>query len=192
LPDTAEIVDRFVEQAVEPGTHCRTKVVVERRRVVPEGREDEAAVAVDPQLLEAMVLRIEIGRHAGRSFNTVAEGHAPQVAARIVAPLMVDTDVAFRVAARGPADRRAPMRASIDPRRKAPVFTARDYHRRITDKSTFEVAGIGNLRFHCEVAPYRPTEDPLLLQLINVGRAIDLERHTGAVGAREINELLGP
>src|SRR5258708_187563 len=105
-----------MEDSIETGAHLRADIIVERQRSIAEAREDQAAIALDAQLLQAVVLRLEITRHPRRHFEAVAERHASQVAPRIVAPLMIGADVGPCIASRRATDHRATMRASIDPR----------------------------------------------------------------------------
>src|SRR5580658_5453733 len=137
-----------------------------------------------------MVLWIEIRWHTRRSFNPVAKRHASQIAASVVAPLMVSANVTSRVAARSAADHRAPMSAAVDPRRETAVVIARDHHGSVAYERALEVAGVRDLRFQCDKAPHRSAEDPLLLKIVELLRAVDLIRNAGAVRAREVDEFV--
>src|SRR5690348_16478572 len=72
LAGAPEVCDWLMEDPVEPAAHLRADVIIERWCTVAEGRKHQAPIAVDPQLLEAVVFRIEIGRHPRRSFHAIA------------------------------------------------------------------------------------------------------------------------
>jgi hypothetical protein len=103
---------------------------------------------------------------------------------------MVSANVASRVAARGAADHRAPVRAAVDPRRETAVIIPRDYHRSVAYEGTLEITRARDLRFQCDKAPHRSAEDPHLLQIVELLRAVDLIRNAGAVRAREVDQFL--
>src|ERR1700730_6574284 len=77
LPGAAQIDDRLMEDSIDTGAHLWADIVVERGRAVAEAREDQSPIALDAQLLQAVVLGVEIGRHAGRIFETAPKRHSP-------------------------------------------------------------------------------------------------------------------
>src|SRR5262249_23461938 len=156
-----------MEDAVETANHLGTEIGVERRCLFAETREHQTAIACDPQLLQAALFWVEISRHPRRIFEAPPKRHSPQVAPRIVAPLMIRTDVGPRVAVRLAAHPRASVRAAIDPHGEAAVLVARYDHRGGAHERAFEVAWVGHLRFQSDKAPRRPTKDPLQLQLVD-------------------------
>jgi hypothetical protein len=136
-----------------------------------------------------MLLGVKAGWHSRRPFNPVSERHSLQIAMTIVAPLMVCTNVVFGVASRAPADERATMGATVHPCGKTVVLCARDHHRSITDERALKVAATRDLGFHGDEAPDRSAENPLLFQLIDFRRAIDLEGNARTVRTGEIDRL---
>src|SRR6516165_2179800 len=83
------------------------------------------------------------------------------------------------------------MRAAVYPRREATIQIPGDYNRCVTSEGTLEVTRVRELHFQSNEAPDWPAEDPLLFQLVDFRRAVDIERNPRAVRPREIDQLLG-
>src|SRR5215467_9630805 len=138
-----------------------------------------------------MLIWIEVRGHSTNPLNSVSERHSAQIAAAIIAPLVVGAAEAARVTARRTAHDCPAMSAPIDPRRQNPVRVARYYHRCIADEGALEVVRKRNFGLHPDEAPNRAAENPLLLKLVDLGRAVDLVRNPRAIFARETDQFLG-
>jgi len=68
------------------------------------------------------------------------------------------------------------MRAPIDPCGQLVFSNARDDNRHVAHEGRLEVAGIGNFGFEREEAPGRSAKNLLLLAVVDLLRAIDVER----------------
>src|SRR5262249_15885127 len=70
-------------------------------------------------------------------------------------------------------------------------FSTRDDNRRTPDECRLEVAGIGNFGFERDEAPGRSPKNPLLLAVVDLLRAIDVERHARSVRIGKAHETIG-
>jgi hypothetical protein len=66
---------RPAQIALDERRHGRAEISLDRRRLFGEGAEDHAAEGLDAELLQAMVLDVEILRHAALAAQAVAEGY---------------------------------------------------------------------------------------------------------------------
>ncbi len=160
-----------MEYAIHPGTHLRTQVFGQWRRLVAEGGEEQALVLFDAQLLQAVCLGVEGLCHADERDRALllaaTERHPLQVALARVVPLVIDAGVRFRIPIFLATDHGAAMRAAIDPTSE-PVGGARYHHRCIADKGTLEVIEGGNLAGQSHEAPVRPAIDAFLLPVVDL------------------------
>src|SRR5262245_52774939 len=87
----------------------RPEIIEKRRRVPVQGREDEAAIAVDARYLRDIELRVfEVAR------VTIGPGHRAQLAGVEIAPAMIGTGEDARRTAFLAAQSGAAMGASIE------------------------------------------------------------------------------
>ena len=82
------------------------------------------------------------------------------------------------------------MRAAVHPCGELVVFGARDNNRCIPHECRLEVAGIGKFGFEREEAPGRSPKNPLLLAVVDLLRAIDVERHSRSVRIGKAHETI--
>ena len=187
LARAAEILHRLVEDPVDPRAHLLAEILGQRRDRVAEGREHEAAIAVDAQLAQPVLLRIEIRGHPRHPLLAAPERHAEQVAGVVEAPLVIHARVRARVAARLAAHLRAAVRAAVHPCGERAVVGARDDHGRIADERALEVARVRDLRLQRDEIPRRAAIDAFLLALVDGPRTEHLVRHARAVVVRKLH-----
>jgi len=179
LDKTADDLDlAAAEHTIETCQDVGADEVLDRRRVVGERAEHEAAQGGDAQLTRAVLPDPEAGWHPALAFDTALKRDGAQIPSQIVAPGVVDT-LKIRGAAAGvvEADKGAAMRAPVLERRDRPVSVACDHHRHLPDNGCPPVARTGNLVFQAEEIPHWPFEHPLLLELHQALVAIHPERH---------------
>ena len=184
LAHVAQHLDRPREQPVDGRDQRLVEIVLKRGGVGAEAREDHALVRRHPQPGQAMRLGIEIGGIAAHARHAAAVGHADQLAARVVGPLVIDAAVLAGVAAGLALHRGAAMGAAVDEGVQAAVLGAADDDRRVAHERGLEVAGLRQLRLERDVVPDGPAEDRLLLAGEHVGPREELERHAAAVARR--------
>ena len=161
-----------------------SRYVLERSCVGAEAGEDHALVRRHAQPGQTMLLGIEVGGIAAHARHAAAVGHADQLAARVVGPLVIDASVLAGVAARLALHRGAAMGAAVDEGVQAAVLGAADDDRRVAHERGLEVAGLRQLGLERDVVPDGPAEDRLLLAGEHVGPREQLERHAAAVARR--------
>src|SRR5262249_43485394 len=98
---------------------------------------------------------------------------AGEVAAKIVAPVVVDADDIARLAALVEHEQRSAMRAAVLEGVKAAVLIASHHDRHRTEVRAAIGIGIGQLGFETEEMPGRPAKDARLLLLVDVAIRID-------------------
>lgn len=150
--------------------HHRAEVVLEGLDLGGEGAEHHAADRTHGELLHAVLLRVEVLRHAALAAHATAERHAGEAAVLRVRPPVVHADVLLRVAESLAAHDRATMPAAVHEGRNHAVVLARHHDRRLAHQRGAIVARLGDFGLEAQVAPRRPAEDPL--QLLPVERLI--------------------
>ena len=185
LAGAAEVFERLVEHPIDVGQHGRADIVDQGLDRVAEGGEDQAAIGLDAQGAQAMIRRLEVGRHALHRLQPAPKRHADQGPGRVIAPLVIDAFVRRGVAARLAADDGAAVGAAVDPGGQFAAFGPGHHHRSLADEAALEVEGIGNLGFQAQEVPGRAAIDPVLLQVVDLGRAEDRVGDARAVGSRE-------
>src|SRR5215813_8191805 len=139
LAPITEDADRTVEDTIEPRSLCWTKICFDRLDLVVKGGEHDAVVRRDSQFGERDFCGIKICGIASLTFDAATEGHADQIAAEIVTPLMVDADVGSAIAAHLPANERAAVRAAIHERMQLALAISGHHDWRVANESRFEV-----------------------------------------------------
>jgi hypothetical protein len=185
LAVVAEHLHRPVEHTPVVGGHARAEVVLDRRQIVGEAREDALPEHLHVQLAQAVLFQVEIGRVATLAAEAPAKWHADQVALGVVGPLVVDAGQRVGVAAQIPAHQRAAVGAAVHQHVELAVGIAGDDDRRVADERGLVVAGLGQLGGQRHVVPGSAAEDALLFELVDGRVLVDAVRHTGVA-------LLGP
>ena len=126
----------FHEQ-VNPWASAPEKVF-ERRGALVEGCKDQAAVALDPELDEAVIAFIKI-------LVTLWQRHTSQTAVLRVSPCMIGTNKPCRVSRHRLAHRCGAVAAAIEHDTHDTFFVAIDDHRLASDVGSYEIAWIGQL-----------------------------------------------
>ena len=158
--------------------HRLAEIRLNRHSRIGEGAEHQSAEHLDAQLLQAVLRRVEILRHAALAAHAVTERHALQPARKIVAPGVIHAGQRLGVAALLQAHQRALVRAAVHHRVDRAVFVARHDHRYFADRGEAPVAGVRNFDFQAEEIPDRPAEQPLLLLGVDRGIGEHAKRHT--------------
>ena len=169
-----------IEHPVEVAEHGRTHEVFERLDVVIERREHHAAARGDLQLREAVIGRLEVGRHAALHLalgaHAAAEWHALQVALQRVAPLVIRADEFLARAVALAAELHAAVRADVLEHLHRAGGVAHDDHRALTDHRAFEITRVRQLGFERHVAPVGAVEEALELLAVHLVVRVDAER----------------
>ena len=125
--------------------------------------EYEAVEGCHTQLSRTMILYPEVGRHSALALHPALERDGLQVAAKVIAPGMVNALKIFGALARViKADQGAAVRAAVFEGGDRSVIIAGDHHRHPPDNSRTPVAGIGDLILEAEIIPHRAFENPFL------------------------------
>ena len=158
-----------VENAVEIGHHLVPEIVLERRHVMVEGGEDDAATGRHLQGLQAVFLHLEVGRHAALFIDATAERYRDQVAREVVGPLVIGADELRRVAVLGITELGAAMGTAVDDHIHRAVGVAHVDHRLVAHETAPVIAGLGNLAFEADKIVAGPAEDHIHLAGIHLG-----------------------
>ena len=170
------------KDTVKIAEHVVAEIGLEGRRLGRRAGEHDAVPAHDQKVLQTVLLRTEIGRHAALAAIAAAERDAEQIAREVVSPLMVRADELFR----GAASDRAELGAAVS----APVDEDMDFAGGIAhgddffgaEPRAFEVAGLRDFGFETDIEPGRSRKNPLLLECEDVGIGIDPVGDAGASG----------
>ncbi len=149
------------------------EILFERRRVRRKRAEDEARERRELELARSVRLRAALRRHAALAAQPLAEGDPGEVAAQVVAPIVIDADDVARFAALVEQEQRSAVRAAVLERVQVTVLVARHHHRHRTEARAAIAVGVCELRFETEEIPGRPAKDAFLLLLVNGWVAID-------------------
>jgi hypothetical protein len=165
------------EDAVEIAQHQGAEIILECLGRGGERGEDDAVPPRHAQALQPVRQGVEIVRHAALPLVAAAERHAEQRAAEIVGPLVIGADEFLGIAEFVLAEGNPAMGAAIDHDVDRAARIAYDDDRFVADRAALEVAGMGNLRLERDIGPGRAGEDALLLQPVDLGIAVEPERH---------------
>ncbi|MCY1429030.1 hypothetical protein D9M71_449340 [compost metagenome] len=152
-----------VEDDVEVPGH-RTKILGQTRRILSEGGEHQALVAVDTRLAQALLRLVEAALLVDSGFV-----HAAQRAVGAEGPAMIVADETAGVAGLGEAHLVAAVRTGVDQHLDRQVLLANHQHLVLAHGGSHIVASIGNLRL---VGDEQPATGEYLLQLLLVDLAI--------------------
>ena len=172
-----------VERRLELAQDLGPEIVRERLHVLRIGREHHAAVGRDVELAQAVLVRLEIRRHAALAGDAAAERHADEVALQIVGPLVIGADEFLGVAAELAAELGGAVRAAVLEHVDRAVLGARHHDRRRAHIRADEVAGIRHLGFERHVVPGAAVEDPFHLALVDVLVGVDPVGNDGEIVA---------
>ena len=164
----AEQFERPSQVAPDVMIHIRTENFWDGHGFIRERAEDEAAIDFDPQRFQAVLLRVEILRHAALATNAVAEGDTVQLAVQIVCPGVVDAGKILAVAPFLQADQRSLVGATVDHRMDVAVFVARDDDGNFADEGGLEVARVRDVDIEAQEMPDWSPEYLFLFQGVDV------------------------
>src|ERR1700730_2010343 len=122
------------KDAVEPSQNFWSNEVFDGRRLVGERAEHEAVERCHTQLSRTMILYPEVGWHTALALHPALERHRLQIAAKVIAPGMVNTLKIF-----GPlagvieADQGTAVRAALFEWGDRSVIIAGDHNRHPPD-----------------------------------------------------------
>src|SRR5437870_4100854 len=146
---------------VEPRQHLWSNEVLDGRRCVAECAEHEAVERCHTQLSRTVIRYPEVGRHTTLALHPALEGDGLQVAAKVIAPGMVNALKVLGALTRViEADQGAAVRAAVFEGGDRSVIIADDHYRHPPDNSRTPVAGIGDLVLKAEIIPDRAFENP--------------------------------
>src|SRR5215813_6864244 len=173
LAVAAEDLHRRAHHAADAGDDLGPEIALERRRVRRKRPEHQARERLQPQLARPVSLGAALLRHAAPAAQALTEGDAGEVAAKIVAPVVVDADDIARLAALVEHQQRSAMRAAVLEGVKRAVPVAGHHHRHRTEARAAIAIGVGQLGLETEEMPGRPAKDARLLLLVDVAIRID-------------------
>ena len=183
-----------LEDAVQPGRDLRAEIVLQRLDGFAEGGEHQAMQHRHPQASEAVVLQVEVRRHAAVDavaiLDAILERQSRQFAVELVGPLVIGAHEAARVAVRLLTEPHPAVGApvldhpdagvhSAVPRRHA---IANHDHLPLADPAELVVADVGDFHFEADIAPVLAVEDAFELALVQLRVGVGPEGH--AAGAR--------
>ena len=175
-----------VENAVIERKHGGAKVCLEGLNVLGKGREHRAVTRRDLELAQAVVLRVEIVRHAALLFHAAPKRHADQVALQVIGPLVVGTHELGGVAKMLLAELHAAVGAAVLKHIDGTVFIARDHHRLVADKGALIVARIRDLGFQGHISPARAAKNALLFAFVDLRIRVSPIGHAGKPSLRPL------
>src|SRR6266446_5592040 len=180
LREAPEHLHRLAHHATHAADDLGAEVLLDRRRLGRQRREDEATERGRPQLARAVIGLAEIGGHAAAAVAALLERNADQVAAQVIAPRVVDALERVLHAARVvQRDQGAAVRAAILERVDTAVLPAHYDHRHLADERRPELAGLGDIGLQAHEAPGGAFEDAAQLGAIVRLVLVDPERHAG-------------
>ena len=184
LPVGADRVALITGQHHRPGEHRRqaladrrAEIVLERRRLVGEGPEDDAGPARDPERLHLVLRPVEGRVVATDAAAALFPGYAGYPPRPVIAPVVVDAGEAAGVAARPAHHLGAAMGAAVDESPQRPTLVAHQHDRRRADIAGRIVAGFGEFDLKPEIVPVRPAKEPLILERVDFRVAEQVERY---------------
>ena len=163
--------------------------MLERRRGRRERAEDEARERRELELARSVRLGTSLRRHAALAAQPLAEGDAGEVAAKIVAPIVIDADNVARFPALVEQEQRSAMRAAVLEGVQVAVLVARHHHRHRAEARAAIGVGTFQLGFQAEEIPGRPAEDAFLLLLVDRRVRIDPIGHAREPFGRPVVRL---
>src|SRR5262249_44439361 len=169
LAEVAEQPHRRAHHAADARHDLGPEVVLERRRVCRQGAKHQAGERCESQLARRMLLGPAVRRHAALAAEPLAEGDAGEIAAEIVAPVVIDADDVARLPALVEDQQRAAMGAAVLESVQRAVVVARHHHGHRAQTGAAIAVRAGQLGFKAEETPGRSLEDARLLLLVEVG-----------------------
>src|SRR6266480_1733620 len=167
LAVAAQHLDRRTHHAADARDDLGAKILRERRGVRRQRAEDQACKRLNPQLTRPVCFGAALRRHAAFAAQPLAEGDPGEVAAEIVAPVVIDADDIACLAALVEHEQRSAMGAAVLEGVKLAVLVARHHHRHRTEARAAISIGGRQLGFEAEELPGRPAKDARLLLLVN-------------------------
>ncbi|MCY1534757.1 hypothetical protein D9M68_701390 [compost metagenome] len=144
-----------------------------------ERGEDHAVAAGHGKLGQAVLLRLEVGRHAAIDpavlLDAAAERHADQVALQVVVPLVIRADEFAAVAGPFAAELDAAVGAHVFHYAHLAVVVAQQDDGALAHGGALEIARLGDFGLQAHVAPVRAVEEPVHFALVQRGVRIDAE-----------------
>ena len=180
---------RLVQHALDAARDLLAEIFLDRRHVVGQAAEDEAAEHRDAKLSRPVVGAAEGLGHAALAVDAVLEGDRLEVAFQVVVPGVIDAGEVAGMAAGVERDQRAAMRAAVLEGVNLVVEVARHDHRHRAEEGDAIIAGLLHLRFEAEKVPHRALEHALLLERVDFRRLIDPERNAGQRALRPFHRL---
>ena len=129
LAVAAEQLCRRAHHAADARGDFPTEICLKRRRLGRERAEHEPADRRDAQLARAMLLGTALRRHAALAAEPAPERDAGEIAAEVVAPVVIDADDVARRAALIQHQKGAAMRAAVLESMQLTVVIARHHYR---------------------------------------------------------------
>ncbi|MNZ99968.1 hypothetical protein D3C78_1193130 [compost metagenome] len=149
------------------------EILAEGRRLVREGGPDHAVDHLDAQLVQAVVLGVEVRRHAALTLDAATEGHALQVAVQRIGPLVIGADQLLGVSGAGLAELDALVGAAVLDDRDLVLARADHDAGLFAERGGFPVADLGEFALQTDIEPVRPVPD--LLQFLGVDRGVRID-----------------
>src|SRR6266852_2450885 len=168
LSVAAEDLYRLLHHAADSRRDLGTDVALERRRLVRERREHQAAEDLDAELSRRLALRVGVPGHAALALDATAERDRSEVALQVVGPVVIDAGDLFRVAAVRETQERTAVRAAVLEAADGTGFVPRRHHRHLAGESGLEVALLRQLGLEPEEIPGVAAVDALLLTAVDV------------------------
>jgi hypothetical protein len=125
------------------------------------------------ELVEAVIFRLEIRRHAALAGDAAAERYADELAGEIVGPLVIGADEFLGGAAELAAELGGAVPAAILDHVDRAVLGPRHHDRRRAHIRADEIAGVRHLGFERHVIPRAAVEDLFHFALVNVLVGVD-------------------
>ena len=157
--------------------HHRPEILLDGGRRIRKRAEMDALKTCNAQAFKAMPGVVEIGGHASAAAHPALEGHAGQVSAQVVGPVVVHTGELLAIAPLIDANQGSAMRAAIDHGMHLAVFIAAKDDRCFTNKIELVITWPGNFAIQPEVIPGRAAEQERLFACVNCGILIHAIRH---------------
>src|SRR6267378_3210516 len=180
LGEASEHLHRLAHHAAHAAEDLGAEVLLDRRRLGRQRREDEATERGRPQLARSVIGLAEVGGHPAAAVAALLERNADQVAAQVIAPRVVDALERVLHAARVvQRDQGAAVRAAVLERVDTAVLPAHHDHRHLADERRPEVAGLRDVGLQAHEAPGGAFEDAAQLGAVVRLVLVDPERHAG-------------
>ena len=140
-------------------------------------------MAGDGEPAQAVLVGVEIRRHAALAADAAAERNADEIAFEIVGPLVIGADEFLGRSRQLAAEFRGAMGAAVFEHVDRAVLRARHHDRRRPDIGADEIAGIRHLGFERHVVPGVAVEDAFDLALVDELVGVDPIRNDAEIVA---------